>query len=142
MPRLHRNVYSTFLNNYALKGHNACPQHAAVSSCGLDGECALRPSLWSHGLTPVAVVNRCTTTPCLIALPHSAHRRKTGFCRHAATPRRDALQQQPSKPSLSQQKLSKPSTVLGMIKDTVHSAPSSRLAGKSFRGLTVYPRHC
>ena len=32
MPRPDRNVYLTFLDNYAQTGNTACPQHAAASS--------------------------------------------------------------------------------------------------------------
>ena len=67
---------------------------------------------------------------------------KLGSVATPLNPEEAVSQQQANKPSLSQQLLSKPSTMLGMTKDALHSAPSSRLTGNSSHNLTGYQRHC
>ena len=49
--------------------HNACPQTAAPLSCGIGGQCALRPSLWLNALPTVAAASKPTVTSCLVATP-------------------------------------------------------------------------
>ena len=71
------------LDNYAQTGNNACPQHAAASSCGLGGQCALRPSLWLNVLATVAVASKLNH---VLTDRHAPHQDLEGKLGSVATP--------------------------------------------------------